>query len=99
MAGAIAGNLHEGARSEILVDYLLSRWGAVTPVRRADDFGIDLYCTLTERMGRREWVREYFTVQVKSTDDPWYFGDAQSVQWLIDYPTPLFLCTVSKQKL
>jgi hypothetical protein len=99
MAGAIAGNLHEGSRSEILADYLFSRWGAVTPVRRQDDYGIDLYCTLTDRVGRREWVEEYFTVQIKSTERPWNFSNLQSVRWLIKYPTPLFLCTVSKKKL
>jgi|SRR5215469_16840304 len=99
MVGAIAGNLHEGSRSEILADYLFSRWGAVTPVRRQDDYGVDLFCTLTEWVGHREWVREYFTVQVKSTEDPWKFNNSQSVRWLIDYPTPLFLCTVSKKHL
>ena len=34
MPGAIAPNLHEGSRSEILADYLFSTWGTVTPVRR-----------------------------------------------------------------
>jgi hypothetical protein len=96
MAGAIAGNLHEGSRSEILADYLFSTWGTVTPVRRQDDYGIDLYCTLTERVGRRDRVQEYFTVQVKSKEEPWTFNDCESVRWLVEYPTPLFLCTVSK---
>jgi hypothetical protein len=99
MAGNIPGNLHEGSRSEILADYLFSRWGLVTPVRRQDDYGVDLYCTLTERVGQSEWVKEYFTVQVKSTDDPWRFDDPQSVRWLIEHPTPLFLCTASKAHL
>jgi hypothetical protein len=35
----------------------------VTPVRRQDDYGVDLYCTLTERVGQRERVWEYFAVQ------------------------------------
>jgi hypothetical protein len=99
MTGAIAGNLHEGSRSEILADYLFSRWGAVTPVRRQDDYGLDLHCTLTERVGQREQVCEYFSVQVKSTEEAWQFSDPESVRWLIEYPTPLFLCTVSKQHL
>ena len=78
MSGAIPGNLHEGSRSEILADYLFSRWGAVTPVRRQDDYGVDLYCTLTERIGQLERVSEYFTVQVKSTEEPWLFKDPES---------------------
>jgi hypothetical protein len=99
MVGAIPGNLHEGSRSEILADYFFSRWGAVTPVRRQDDCGVDLLCTLTERVRGKDQVREYFTVQVKSTDDAWTFEDRDSVRWLIEYPTPLFLCTVSKKDL
>ena len=46
--GSIAPNLHEGSRSEILADYLFSSWGTVTPVRRQDDYGVDLSCTLVE---------------------------------------------------
>lgn len=46
MVGAISPNLHEGSRSEILADYLFSTWGTVTPVRRQDDFGIDLFARL-----------------------------------------------------
>jgi Domain of unknown function (DUF4365) len=99
MTGTIAENLHEGSRSEISADYLFSRWGAVTPVRRPDDYGIDFYCTLTERVGQRAQVREYFTVQVKSTEEPWKFNDRESVRWLVQYPTPLFLCVVSKSQL
>jgi hypothetical protein len=99
MAGAIPANLHEGSRSEILADYLFSQWGAVSPVRRQDDYGIDLYCTLTERVGQRARVRDYFTVQVKSVEEPWIFEDQESVKWLVNHPTPLFLCTVSKTAL
>ena len=65
-----APNLKEGSRSEILADYLFSQWGAVTPVRRQDDFGIDLYCSLFDRIGQRAIVRDYFSVQVKSTLGP-----------------------------
>ena len=70
----------------MLADYLFSGWGTVTPVRRQDDFGIDLYCTLTERTGQRAVVRDYFVVQVKSTDEPWQFHDRESVKWLVEYP-------------
>ena len=96
-AGVVAANPHEGSRSEILADYLFSGWGTVTPVRRQDDFGLDLYCTLTERVGQRAVVTDYFTVQVKSTEDAWRFSDASSVKWLINYPQPLFLAWVDKR--
>ncbi len=76
--GCVPANFHEGSRSEVLADYLFSGWGTVTPVRRQDDFGIDLYCTLTERTGQRAVVRDYFVVQVKSTDEPWQFHDRES---------------------
>jgi hypothetical protein len=97
MTGAYAQNFHEGSRSEILADYLFSSWGTVTPVRRQDDYGIDLYCTLSDRIGQRAVVRDYFVVQVKSGTDPWVFDDEDSVKWLVDYPTPLFLACVDKK--
>src|SRR5260370_29875610 len=99
MTGATAAGFHEGSRSEILADYLFSAWGTVTPARRQSDYGLDLYCTLTERVGRRARVREYFSVQVKSGDDAlWSFNGTGSVKWLVDHPLPLFLCTVHKRK-
>jgi hypothetical protein len=64
--GAVAAGFHEGSRSEILADYLFSAWGTVTPARRQSDYGLDLYCTLTERVGQLARVREYFSVQAKS---------------------------------
>jgi hypothetical protein len=70
MTGAYAQNFHEGSRSEILADYLFSSWGTVTPVRRQDDYGIDSYCTLSDRIGQRAVIREYFVVQVKSENRP-----------------------------
>jgi len=66
----------------------------VTPVRRQDDYGIDLYCTLSDRIARRAVVRDYFVVQVKSGTDPWIFEHEESVKWLVEYPNPLFLACV-----
>jgi hypothetical protein len=94
----LASNPKEGSRSEILADYLFSRWAAVTPVRRQDDFGIDLYCTLFDKIGKRAVVRDYFSVQVKSKAGPWRFKDKEQVRWLIEYPSPLFLARVDKKK-
>ena len=96
MAGAIAPNLHEGSRSEILADYLFSTWGTVTPVRRQDDYGIDLFCTLTKRIGQRAFVTDHYSVQVKSTTDPWVLEGNDSVEWLANHPTPLYLACVDK---
>lgn len=96
MTGAIAPNLHEGSRSEIIADYLFSSWGTVTPVRRQDDFGIDLFCTLTKRIGQRAFVTDHYSVQVKSTTDPWILEGSDSVEWLANHPTPLYLACVDK---
>ena len=96
MTGAIAHGFHEGSRSEILADYLFSTWGTVTPVRRQDDYGIDLFCTLVNRVGHRDFVSDHYSVQVKSNTDPWVFEDADSVEWLVSHPTPLYLACVDK---
>jgi len=96
MVGAVARNPHSGSRSEILADYLFSGWGTVSPVRRQDDYGVDLHCTLTKPVGRRAVVTDYYSVQVKSNDDPWKFESPGEIEWLFKYPTPLFLACVNK---
>lgn len=98
VTGAIGPNLHEGSRSEIIADYLLSSWGTVTPVRRQDDHGLDLYCTLIERAGQRAFVTDYYSVQVKSDCDPYVFETRDSVQWLVQNPNPVFLACVDKRQ-
>ena len=99
MPGSFAVNAKEGSRSEILADLLFSRWGPVTPVRRTDDFGIDLYCALFDQIGQGAAVRDYFSVQVKSGLIPWEFKTAEQVRWLLEYPTPILLACVDKKKL
>jgi hypothetical protein len=94
--GSIAPNLHEGSRSEYLAQYIFSSFGTSVPVPHQEDTGIDLYCTLLEREGRRAWPRAYYSVQVKSTMDPWIFSGEQSVRWIIEHPLPIFLCIVNK---
>jgi len=42
------------------------------------------------------WPRAHFSVQVKSTEDPWHLKSQESVEWLIKHPLPLFLCIVDK---
>jgi hypothetical protein len=97
MVGSIAPNLHEGSRSEYLAQYFFASFGTAVSVPHQEDSGIDLYCTLMERVGSRAWPRFYFSVQVKSTMDSWQLKDKESVQWLVKHPLPLFLCIVDKK--
>ncbi len=96
--GSIAANFHEGSRSEVLAQYFFGSFGTVIPVPHQEDTGVDLYCTLTERIGRRAWPRYHYTVQVKSGMSPWVFRSHESVRWLIEHPLPLFLCVINKAK-
>src|SRR6266436_3960727 len=96
MTGSIATNLHEGSRSEYLAQYVFSSFGTAVPVPHQEDTGLDIYCTLLEREGRRAWPRAYYAVQVKSNMEPWIFDGAESVRWIIEHPLPIFLCVVLK---
>jgi Domain of unknown function (DUF4365) len=96
MPGAIAANLHEGSRSEYLAQYIFASFGTAVSVPHQEDSGIDLYCTLTERIGSRAWPKAYFSVQVKSSMDPWVLDGNDSVRWLVEHPLPIFLCVVDK---
>ena len=96
MTGAIAVNFHEGSRSEYLAQYVFASFGAAVPVPQREDGGVDLYCTLTERVGQLAWPVAHFTVQVKSILAPWVFEGEESVHWLVKHPLPLFLCFVDK---
>lgn len=96
MPGAISPNFHEGSRSEYLAQYVFTAWGTVVPVPHQEDHGLDLYCTLVERVGQRAWAKSPYSVQVKSGLDAWVFEGVESVRWLIEHPLPLFLCVVDK---
>ena len=98
MAGSIAANLHEGSRSEYLAQFVFSSFGRTIPVPHQEDSGLDIYCTLFERVGQRAWPRAYYSVQVKSTMAPWVFGSPESVRWIIEHPLPIFLCIVQKSE-
>lgn len=97
MTGSIAINLHAGSSSEYLAQYIFSCFGTAIATPHQEDSGIDLHCTLIERIGSRGWPREHFSVQVKSTMDPWAFDGKESVRWLVEYPLPLFFCVVDKK--
>jgi hypothetical protein len=94
--GSVAANLHEGSRSEYLAQYVFSSFGTAVPVPHQEDTGLDIYCTLLEIDGPRAWPRAYYSVQVKSTMEPWIFGRQESVRWIIEHPLPIFLCIVRK---
>jgi hypothetical protein len=96
MLGSIAANFHEGSRSEYLAQFVFSSFGTAVPVPHQEDSGIDIHCTLLERIGQRAWPRWYYSVQVKSTMAPWVFDSPESVRWIIEYPLPVFLCVVQK---
>lgn len=74
--GSIATNLREGSRSEYLAQYVFSSFGTAVPVPHQEDTGLDIYCTLLERDGPRAWPRAYYSVQVKSTMEPWIFSQS-----------------------
>ena len=51
VVGAIAPNAHEGSRSEYLAQCVFASFGAAVAIPHQEDSGIDLHCTLTERVG------------------------------------------------
>jgi hypothetical protein len=98
MTGSLATGFHEGSRSEYLAQFVFSSFGTAIPVPHQEDTGIDLYCTLLEQDGKLAWPRAYYSVQVKSTMDPWVFDSPESVRWVIEHPLPIFLCIVQKSE-
>ena len=99
MPGSTSANFHEGSRSEYLAQYVFASLGTAVAVPHQEDTGLDVYCTLTERLGQEIWPQAYFSVQVKSNATPWTFPNQQSVKWLIEHPLPVFLCVVNKTDL
>lgn len=97
MVGAVSTNFHEGSRTEYLAQYIFASFGTAIPVPHQEDSGVDIYCTLTEKIGALSWARAYFTVQVKSNLDSWVFDNPESVRWLVEHPLPLFLCVIDKK--
>lgn len=73
-------------------------WRPLTPLLlRRVHIRVDLYCTLSGRIGRRSVVRESFGVQAKSGTGPWVLM-RREVMWLVEYPTAMFLAFVDKKK-
>jgi hypothetical protein len=96
MPGAVAYGCHEGSRSEYLAQYVFGSWGTAVAIPHQEDHGIDLTCTLMERVGNRYLAKSPYTVQVKSSMEKVIFDGRESVRWLIEHPLPLFVCVVDK---
>ena len=99
MAGAIAKNAQEGTRSEYFAQFVFSAFGTAIPVPHPEDSGIDLYCTLGNRLGRRFLVTHPYFVQVKSNKDPIEYSGMDDVKWLLSHNYPFFICVVNKKKV
>lgn len=95
--GSIAPNFHEGTRSEYLAQYVFSAFGTSISVPHAEDAGINLYCTLGERIGQRLHVQNYYFVQVKSQKGEIRYEGEKSVEWLLSHRYPLLICFVDKK--
>ena len=97
MVGAVTTNFHEGSRTEYLAQFVFASFGTAIAVPHQEDSGVDIYCTLTEKIGKRSWPEAYFAVQVKSNLKSWVFDSPTSIKWLVEYPLPLFLCVIDKK--
>jgi hypothetical protein len=96
MPGAISANFHEGTRSEYLALYAFSALGTAVPVPHPEDSGIDLHCTLGQRVGQKFIVEDYFLVQVKSTASPILYEGKEQVRWLLSHSYPFVICHIDK---
>src|ERR1043165_4533257 len=97
MAGAASTTNISGSRSEALAEYLFGAWGVVLRGRTDSDYGLDLFCSLGEQVGKQSWVRANYTVQARSNTNGWDFGTPDEVKWLIEHPSPLYLTVVEKE--
>lgn len=98
MPASIAKNAQEGTRSEYLAQYVLSAFGTAISVPHPEDSGIDLYCTLGKKVGRRFLVENSYLVQVKSAVTPISYNGFEEVKWLTGHKYPFFLCIVNKKQ-
>jgi hypothetical protein len=95
--GALANNFHEGSRSEYLAQYFFSGFGSSFQVPHQEDYGIDLFCSIGDQIGKLLCIENYFYVQVKSNQNDINYDDEMSCRWIISHRYPLFICIVSKK--
>ena len=96
MPGVRGYGFHEGSRSEYLAQFVFASWGTAVVIPQQEDHGLDLHCTLMDRVGGRLLAKAPYTVQVKSEMKPVVFKGKEAVRWVIEHPLPLFLCVVDK---
>jgi hypothetical protein len=96
MPGSVSVTKMSGARSEVLAEYLFSHGGPVLRGRDESDYGVDLFCALAKREGQRMLLSRPYTVQVKSNRSPWVFKESETIEWLVNHPSPFFLAVVDK---
>jgi hypothetical protein len=96
MPGEKSFGYHEGSRSEYLAQYIFASWGTAVVIPQQEDHGLDLHCTLMEKVGGRFLAKCPYTVQVKSEVKPVVFEGKEAVRWVIEHPLPFFLCIVNK---
>jgi hypothetical protein len=98
VTGSIAGNLHQGARSEYLAQYFFTAFGTSVVTPRPEDYGVDLFCTTGRHISNRLLITHYYLVQVKSTLEEVEYQSRDSVRWLTSQNYPLFICVVDKKR-
>lgn len=104
MPASVPFGFYQGARSEYLATYLLSRLSIVNPVPREGDFGLDLICHLVDRRKTLLHVGAPFSLQVKTEGvEVVYIGDRdlppeerREICWLLDQTIPLLVGMVSR---
>jgi len=95
--GTTAANFHEGSRSEPLAEYIFRAFGTSYSVPRQEDTGLDLHCTLCDKIGHRLHVRNYYNIQIKSQKEKWSFCEPSEIEWLVSHHYPLFYCYIDKK--
>lgn len=96
--GSIARNFHEGTRSEYLAQYIFSAFGTAIPVPHPEDSGIDLHCSLGRTVGKMLHVENYYSVQIKSTEEDIDYEGEEPIKWLLSHQYPLLFCVISKRE-
>jgi hypothetical protein len=88
----------KGNRAELLAAYILFSPAAVTHVRREDDYGLDLLCTLVSQQHNVLRAGRSFRVQAKSSNEPTvtYGGidthgawKGYEIEWLFNQDQPI----------
>ncbi len=100
MAGTMDNNLRRAYIQEQLGVYLLRAVAAVAEVERPQDYGIDAIVTLLRPEDNRYLLaRASFCVQLKSASVSNIVYKEDSLQWLKDLRTPMFIGSVDCDRM